>query len=474
MDQSEGNTTVTSDSLSLLIVDEDRALRQLLQEVFEKSGYTVFLAKSLHDARQILQAQCIPLVIADVKKGEASGMQLLEEIKAKPWKTVVILMTAFGNLDDAMTAIKKGAFDYISKPFKMAQLEQLAERAFAFWQHNTLENTIPTILPKSPLAQKAMIGKSAQMVDVYRNVARASLTDSSVLIIGESGTGKELVARAIHQNSSRRDKPFFAVNCGALTETLLESELFGYAKGAFTGAQSDKKGIIEEAEGGTLFLDEIGDISAGLQVRLLRFVQDKEFRPVGSNHNKRSDVRIVCATHRNLANLMREGKFREDLFYRINVISIPIPPLKQRKEDIPDLIEYFLQRTSQQQGKAVSHFSKDSYEYFLRYDWPGNIRQLEHVIERAVALSSSSLLSIHDLPEEIFQESESIVKEEEYKKTISEADSELLSLEDVEKAHIQKILTKVNFNKSKAANILGIDRVTLYRKAERYKLKLER
>ena len=305
-------------------------------------------------------------------------------------------------------------------------------------------------------------------------LARAAMSSSTVLVIGESGTGKELVARAIHDNSQRRSRRFVAVNCGALAENLLECELFGHVKGSFTGAVSDKRGLFEEANGGTLFLDEIGDITPALQIKLLRVLQENEFKAVGSNETRKVDVRVIAATHRDLEALVRTGKFRDDLYYRLKVIQIDLPALRERMEDLPDLVGHFLARYAEKNKKGVSHVSDEAMELLKAYSWPGNIRELEHAIERAVAMTNTAVLFPEDFPPEISkQESAATNAAGVAVASVSvEAGGASPSLEDMEKAHIMKVLQEVNFNKSKASEVLGIDRATLYRKAQRYGIDL--
>jgi two-component system, NtrC family, response regulator AtoC len=315
---------------------------------------------------------------------------------------------------------------------------------------------------------KSLIGKSPKIVEVYKTLARAAMSSSTVLVIGESGTGKELVARAIHDNGPRRAKRFIAVNCGALAENLLESELFGHVKGAFTGAISDKMGLFEEAHGGTLFLDEIGDITAALQIKLLRVLQENELKPVGSSISKKVNVRLIAATHRDLESLVRQGKFREDLYYRLKVISIELPSLRERKEDLPDLVEHFLARYADKNKKRVSHVSDEAMKLLRNYSWPGNIRELEHAIERAVAMTNTTVLFPEDFPPEIQKGGASASDSQGLSVLVPPASS----LEEMEKTHILKVLSDVNFNKSKASEILGIDRATLYRKAQKYGIDL--
>jgi len=450
----------------LLVVDDDSVTRDLLREVFEKEGFEVSLAESGEEALQKLSGDSFPLVLSDIRMLGLDGIELLGRVRKNHPETFVILMTGFGNLEGAVRAIQDGAYDYISKPFKIHELKALVMRAQKQWKQ-LREAGAPA--PSEPIRfeKRTLIGHSPMIVDVYKNLARAALSSASVLIIGESGTGKELVARAIHDNSPRKDKRMLAVNCGALTDSLLESELFGHAKGAFTGAIHEKKGLLEEADGGTLFLDEIGDVSPSLQVKLLRFLQEGEFKPVGSNQNHHSDLRIIAATHRNLEELIKAGKFREDLFYRLKVIEIHLPPLRDRLEDLSDLVNHFLARHSEGSGKRISHVSPEAMELLGKHSWPGNVRELEHSIERAIAMSKSSVL----FPEDF---SGFVGEPAEKGSETAPASAKGVSLEELEKEHILKVLRETNYNKSKASAVLGIDRATLYRKAQRYGIELNK
>ncbi len=450
----------------ILIVDDDDVARKLLQEILEKDGFEVQLASSGEEAISFSKKFFFPVVVSDIRMLELDGIDVLKHYKSNSPKSVVILMTAFGSMDSAVQAIKEGAFDYISKPFKIDEFKSIIKKALKqaeSLQQIDLHEISPSLQEKDV---KAMIGSSVKMLEIYKTLARSAMSDVSVLITGESGTGKELIARAIHENSVRKKKKFIAINCGSLSETLLESELFGHVKGSFTGAQDNRKGIIEEANDSTLFLDEIGDISLAMQVKLLRVLQEGEIRPVGSNESKKVNVRLIAATHRNLSQMVRESKFREDLYYRLKVVSIAIPPLRERPEDIPDLANHFLLKYSEKNKKRFHGFSKDVLNQFKFFQWPGNVRQLENTIEHAVAMSNSTMIELEDLPPEIRQQeiNSSLLKNEtEQKRT----------LEDLEKIQILKILSDVNFNKSRAAEILGIDRTTLYRKAQKYGIELK-
>lgn len=460
-------------TLPILVVDDDDVTRKLLREVLEKEGYEVRLAESGEEAVGLMRTHLFPIVLSDIRMVEMDGMAVLREVKKSKVKSAVILMTGFGSMGGAIEAIQEGAFDYVSKPFKMGELKLVVNRAAKHWEslRDTREGVGNVQLGFNTFRTKTLIGKSPKIVDVYKTLARAAMSSSTVLVSGESGTGKELVARAIHDNSQRRAKQFIAVNCGALAENLLESELFGHMRGAFTGALSDKRGLFEEAHGGTLFLDEIGDITSALQIKLLRVLQESEIKPVGSTEIRKVEVRMIVATHRDLEALVKAGKFREDLYYRLKVISIELPPLRDRMEDLPDLVDYFLAKYAEKNRKMVSHISDEAMGYLRSYSWPGNIRELEHAIERAVAMTNTAVLFPEDFPAEILRAG----SQEEIEAGFTGRGTVIqqrTSLEEMEKTHITKVLQEVNFNKSKASEILGIDRATLYRKAQKYGIDL--
>ncbi len=464
--------------LKLLIVDDDKVTRDLLGEIFERENYEVSQVESGEQALKIFKREEFAIILSDIRMLEVNGLELLTQLKKSGSHGVVILMTGFGTMDGAIEAIQKGAFDYISKPFKINELKAVVGRAARHW--DTMSQPAMQSLPGVHFAEKTLIGKSPQIVEVYKTLARAAMASSNVLINGESGTGKELVARGIHDNGPRRNKPFVAVNCGALAENLLESELFGHVKGAFTGAVASKAGLFEDANGGTIFLDEIGDITPGLQVKLLRVLQEGEFKPVGTNEVRKADVRVIAATHFNLETAVRENRFREDLYYRLKVISIELPPLRERMGDLPELVNHFVNRFSERTAKKISHISDEAMTLLTRYSWPGNIRELEHAIERAVAMTRTTVLYPEDFPSEINQGqagttgTDAVLPTAVANNVLVAEDGSRVLLEEVERAHILKVLEDSNWNKSKAATLLGIDRKTLSRKAQRYQIPLTR
>lgn len=461
MDARHGSDSLRGYRLKkMLIVDDDEVTRKLLHEIFVKEGFETRLAESGESAVAVLRREAFPIVISDIRMLELDGLAVLTEAKRREPNCAVILMTGFGSMEGAVQAVQKGAFDYVSKPFQIQELKAVVARAWKLWDSPRGKSATP-MHTELDVSARGLIGKSPRMVEVYKMLARAAMSSSTVLVRGESGTGKELVAHAIHDNSPRRQKKFVAVNCGALAENLLESELFGHVKGAFTGAVVDKRGLFEEASGGTLFLDEIGDLSPQLQVKLLRVLQECEVRPVGSNESRAVDVRVIAATHRDLDTLVKQGKFRDDLYYRLRVITIELPPLRERKEDLPELVGYFVSKYARKNGKHVSHFSDEAMQILSAHSWPGNIRELEHAIESAVALSTAPMLYPEDFPPEVLKKASSG----------GEVESEG-SLESLEKTHILRVLQETQYNKSKASDILGIDRATLYRKAQRYGIDL--
>lgn len=452
----------------LFVVDDDEVARTLLAEALVKEGYDVEVFSNGQAAVERGKQAPADVVLTDIRMEQGDGFMLLKEFKRFSPETSIVLLTAFGSLEGAIEAIKLGAYDYLAKPFKKEEIRLVVQRSL---EHCRLvrENVRFRDDARSREPWSQLVGSSPAMLEVYKLVARVSEGRSTVLIEGESGTGKELIARAVHSNSPRREKPFIPVNCGALPHHLLESEMFGYDKGAFTGAVGAKAGLFEAAHGGTLFLDEIGDLGPALQVKLLRVMQEQEVRRVGSTSSVKVDVRIIAATNRDLATLVKEGKFRDDLYYRLNVVRIALPSLAERREDIPMLAQHFLQKYAKQ-SLRVKGFHSDTMAVLKRYHWPGNVRELENAVERAVSLSHGPLLLPEDLPETIRAEPQPA---EAPKGDRAEAGQEaLLTLDEVEKRHLTLVLKEMRGNKVKAAKILGIDRRTLYRMAERFGLNL--
>lgn len=449
-----------STKIAILVVDDDPVACRLLQEVLAKEDYQVEAAESGREALEKAGAALFAVVLCDVRMPDQSGLEVLRALKRLSPETIVIMMTAFGSIETAIEAIKEGAYDYISKPFKLDEVKLTVKRAL---DHQRLlrENLRFRQELKERYQLENIVGRSTRMLEVYKLVARVASSSSTVLIQGESGTGKELIARAIHYNSPRADKPFVVVDCGALAETLLESELFGHVKGAFTGAIANKKGLLEEADGGTCFLDEIGDIGPSVQAKLLRFLQEREIKRVGGTEGIKLDVRVIAATHQDLEALVKEGRFREDLFYRLSVVSLLLPPLRERKEDIPLLAEHFLSKYASQSRREISHISPEAMALLCEHDWPGNVRELEHVIERAVALTANPVLLPEDLPPKLRREAGTEVPE-----------GRPLTLKELERQHIQRVLRVAGGNKKLAADLLGIHRRTLYRLAKRYRIDL--
>src|SRR5947209_6230609 len=387
----------------ILVVDDERSMRELLAIVLRREGYEVLLAENGRAAIETLEREPVDILISDIKMPDLSGVEVLRAAKQIDKNILGIMITAFASTDTAVEAMRLGACDYLSKPFDV-DLLRMKVREKIENRHLRQEN----VLLKRTLGLthqfSNIIGRSERMLEVFKMIETVSRTNSTILLTGESGTGKGLVAQAIHFHSLRRERPFVALNCGALPETLLESELFGHMRGAFTGADANKKGLLEVAEKGTVFLDEIGEMSAVMQVKLLRVLQERRFRRVGGLEELQADIRVIAATNQDLTRLVAESRFREDLFYRINVIPISLPPLRERKEDIPLLADHFLAKYAEQMGKSVAAISKEAMELLIRHDWPGNIRELENVLERAVALESTPAILAESLPPTIRSE----------------------------------------------------------------------
>jgi DNA-binding NtrC family response regulator len=445
----------------VLVVDDDRASRELMAKILRQEGLDVSIvadgAEAIDRARGLAHGgPPIDLVVSDIRMVEADGMQVLKAFRANSPDTPVILVTAFGNVDGAVDAIRQGAFDYLSKPYEVDAIKLVVGRAL---QQRRLaeENRALREEVREKYRLENIVGRSEAMLHVYKTAARVAASDATVLILGESGSGKELVARAIHQASPRASARFVAVDCGSLSEGVLESELFGHARGAFTGAQAPRRGLFEEADRGTLFLDEIGNISTKLQAQLLRVLQEGEVRPVGANEPVRVDVRVVAASNRDLATATTEGTFREDLYYRLNVVTIRLPPLRERPEDIPLLAEHFIRKHAKAQGASLSPAARD---LLVAHRWPGNVRELENVVARALALNPGGVILPDDLPEAILRPQQPARGSGGGLHNLF-ADRPPLSI--LERRYAELVLQEAGGNKSRAAELLGIDRKTLSR-----------
>ncbi len=440
----------------VLVVEDEELMRNILRTLLEDEGYEVFTADSAESALQIFPENAIDVTVTDIKMAGLDGLGLLDRLKAIEEHALVIVMTAFSSVDSAVAALRKGAYDYITKPFVNEDLIHTVRNAIRnrelFAENRALRRELNRRINRSDI-----IGSSDSMREIFDLVQKVANTDAPVLIQGESGTGKELVARSIHFNSTRSAKPFLAVNCGALPESLLESELFGHTKGAFTGAAGDKKGLFRSADGGTLFLDEIGEMPPPLQVRLLRALQEHEVTPVGSSTPVKFDARVIAATNRDLEKEVDAGNFREDLYYRLNVIEMTLPPLRQRRQDIPSLVRHFLSRAAEKQSTVEKPISDEALSALRNYDWPGNVRELENAVERSFILSGDEIM-IEDLPPKIRRS----VDSGEY------SENGRPSLEEVERRYVFETLDSTGHDKVAAAHILGIDLSTLYRKLKRY------
>jgi two-component system, NtrC family, response regulator AtoC len=454
-------------SSRILIVDDDEVSCQLFAETLEQEGYHVDQAHSGDEALALLRDNLHDLLVIDVRMPGLTGLEVTRTVHAKQASLPIIVMTAFGSMETAIEAIHEGAFDFISKPMNLEEIKKTVSRALAqrALQNNAQKSSVE--IRSEPSG--AIIGMSPAVMEVYKTIARVAPTKSVVLILGESGTGKERIARAIHQHSPRANHPFVAVDCGALTETLLESEIFGHVRGSFTGAVADKKGVFEEAEGGTCFLDEIGDISPNMQAKLLRVLQEHEVRRVGGKDWVKVDARVIAATNQNLDALVAKGTFRQDLYYRLNVVAIHLPPLRDRVEDIPLLAGYFLKCYSQENGKSVTAISDAAMKLLCDYSWPGNIRELENAIEQAVVLSNQPVLAPDDFPPAVRSNATSKLTPN------LPPDGQFLfsdtpTLEEIKKRYVLHVLNRNQGNVSRTARVLNVDRRSLYRMLARYKV----
>jgi DNA-binding NtrC family response regulator len=451
---------------TLLIIDDEKSLLEVLSMVFKKEGYEVKAAASGAEALEILNSNSVDLVITDIRMPHISGMEILQYVKGNMPEVPVIVITAYGSIQQAVEALKAGALDYIVKPFDVEELKILVARGLER-KHLEQENLLLKKDLKEKFRFEDMIGKSRLMQEIYVLIEKVASTDSTVLITGESGTGKEMAARAIHNLSRRRDKPFVTINCAALPESLLESELFGHTKGSFTGAVSDKKGMFEVAHKGTLFLDEIGEMSPWTQVKLLRALQERKIRRVGGTEEIPIDVRVIAATNQDLKKRIEEGKFREDLYYRLNVISFEMPPLRKRVEDIPLLVQHFLQKYCQQMGKKMKRLAPEVMGIFEVYTWPGNIRELENVIERIVAIEDRETITSACLPPEMV----GMARKDEIRVELEPNFNLNDYLDSIAKRYILKALDMSGGRLKKAAPLLGVSYRTLRYLVDKYGLK---
>jgi DNA-binding NtrC family response regulator len=450
--------------LSTLVVEDGRSQREILRDFLRDEGYDVVEAENGDKAIEAVKNGYFDLVLLDYKMPGKDGMTVLEEVKDINTEIDVIMMTAYGSVDTAVRAMKAGAADYITKPIELEELRILIDR-IAERQTLRKENEIlREELRGKGVTTDQIIFKSAAMSEVVNLSGRVANSSATVLIQGESGTGKELLARLIHNLSPRSERPMIVVNCATLSENLLESELFGHEKGAFTGASRGRIGRFEEADGGTLFLDEIGELSPAVQVKILRFLQEREFQRVGGNRTIRSDVRIISATNRNLQGEVKDGTFREDLYYRLNVVTIAVPPLRERKEDLSPLIDHFLNRFAHENGKEIQGTSSEARDLLLRYDYPGNVRELENIIERAVVITRGPVITSRDLP---FSRSSVHPHMSEVKTWRSLKES----VEDLECKMIRRALKETANHQTRAANLLGISERMLRYKLKKYGLK---
>jgi len=461
----EGASVVPDPKARILVIDDDDIILDSLREFLRLEGYCVDAVKTYQDAVNALERNEYNLAITDVNMPGAGGFELLRLCREKFPETVMIMITGYGTIDSAVEAIKMGAYDYLTKPIIDDELRLVVERAL---QQQSLiqENRLLRQQLEHRYSLENIVGQDYKMLKVFDLIESIADSKTTVLMQGESGTGKSLIARAIHARSLRRDKPFVEVSCGAMPETLLESELFGHVKGAFTGALTDKEGKFKAADGGTIFLDEISAASPALQVKLLRVLQERQFEPVGSNETQTVDVRVIIASNIDLAKAVTEGRFRQDLYYRINVVTIQLPPLRERISDIPLLSEHFLRKYNAQNNRDVLGFTDKAMNYMQRYDWPGNVRELENVVERAVVLSKGKYVTVEDLPGPLLEAVESNKSPESGYKPMSLKEA----LEDPERRIIEMTLRANNWNRQATAEVLQINRTTLYKKMKRYGL----
>ncbi len=438
--------------INILVVDDEEPFRRLLKKELTRKGYAVEVAADGSEARSLLRDRSFDVVLLDIVMPGVDGISLMKELKEDLGSPAIIVLTGQATVETAVEAMKNGAYDYLTKPYKLDELVIIIDRAYEFSRLSVKSKLLEQeLVRKEPPLE--FIGQSRKIRDIFAIIQKVAPTDSPVFIQGESGTGKELVANTLWRSSARKDAPFIALNCASLSENLIESEIFGHEKGAFTSAYQMKHGLVEVADRGTLFLDEIGEMPVGLQAKLLRFLDSGEFRRVGGNKSLRVDVRVIAATNKDLSAAIKTGTFREDLYYRLNVINISIPPLRERKDDIPGLSRHFLKKYARKLSKAVADFSSDAMELLSAYRWPGNVRELENVIERAIIVCDKDMIGAEDLSLPSYASVETSMNP---------------SLEEMEKTYILQVLKEAGGNQSRASQLLGIDRKTLYLKLKKY------
>jgi two-component system, NtrC family, response regulator AtoC len=449
--------------IRLLIVDDEQSIRKLCVKIGESLGFSCGESENAEDALARLETEAPDLILVDLRMAQMSGLEFLETVKKQSPRTEVAIITGYGSIDNAVQAMKLGAYDYITKPFRLEEmkliLQRMAQKVRLVLENRALRERVSTEMG-------GIVGASKEIQDVLVLIDRLKDTRTPVLISGESGTGKELVARAIHFRGALAKKPFVAVDCGSLVPTLIESELFGYEKGAFTGALRSKEGLFQTADGGTIFLDEVGELPLEMQAKLLRVLQEKEVRPVGSNHKRKVDVRVMAATNRDLEAAYKAGTFRKDLYFRLNVVTVHLAPLRDRRSDIPDLAQWFLSRYAPTQPIKIT---TAAMKCLRAYDWPGNVRELENCIERAVALGDQQMIDVVDLPPGIH----SLSASGDCLAQGFASPSDSTDLEDIERVTIERVFEQVNGDKTLAGQLLGISRATLYRKLKRYGIGLK-
>ncbi|WP_297209977.1 MULTISPECIES: sigma-54-dependent transcriptional regulator [Thermodesulfovibrio] len=447
---------------SVLIIDDEPLQREILATILSEEGYNVLSASCLQEARDLIAESFPEIILTDLKLGNENGIDILTDLPHEPFLPSVIVITAFGTISSAVDAIKKGAFDYLTKPVDkeilLLTVKKAQERATLLKENLRLREEL-----YGHFKIEGIVGKSKKMLQILDIVRKVTPTSATVLISGESGTGKELIAKAIHYNSPRKDKPFIAINCAAIPETLIESELFGYEPGAFTGANTRKIGLLESAQGGTIFLDEIAELPLTLQSKLLRVLQEKEVRRIGGKDTTKVDVRIIAATNKNLADEVQKSKFREDLYYRLKVVTVEIPPLRERKEDIPELARFFIDKYSREFGKRISSIDEKALNALIEYNWPGNIRQLETVIERAIIICEGDKITLKDIQDEL---------KLKMPKSVLHIDipDEGINYEEFERELLKKALQKSNYVIAKAARLLGMSYKTFWYRLEKFGL----